>query len=277
LANFADTKSADNKTNLMHYIATVLEEKCPDALSVSTELCSVRAAASISLAGVMEDVSAINKAGDTLSKNVLEVGLVDGDEFHEHVTTEAVAKHVLACNKLFQDGQVMQADFKSLAGMYAEDPKTATPEQFFGAILKFLDVFDKSRREVIERRRKEEKRKRDAAKKKPRKKKFDANSNLDNMLSDREKQEEIARRGEAGPMHMKDDVMAELKERRAARKKKYQPGLQEDANGGLVVIPNQTAEDEEEAEPIVVSMGDMTKVFEAEPKPPKVSIPAGLK
>ncbi len=68
LANVADTKTADNKSNLLQYITEVLEKKDPDALSVSAELDHIKGVASMALASIMEDASQIYRTSEALSK-----------------------------------------------------------------------------------------------------------------------------------------------------------------------------------------------------------------
>ena len=102
----------------------------------------------------------------------------------------------------------MQFEFQNLAKHYAEpDPKTVTLEDFFGAIFKFLELFDKSRREVIEKRRKAEKKALDDAKealRRQKQKEFVVNAGLDQAILDKEKQAEIARR--AGEERKRESV-----------------------------------------------------------------------
>lgn len=86
LANVADTKTADNKGNLLQvrvaknllsftenktkkkYITEVLEKKDPDALSVSAELDNIKPVAVLALASIMEDASQIYRASEALAK-----------------------------------------------------------------------------------------------------------------------------------------------------------------------------------------------------------------
>jgi hypothetical protein len=192
---------------------------------VGTELADVRGAAAIALANLMEDVSSIHKTAETLAVQVAEVPPRDDDGFHGELTGAVVREHQLRGRKLLDEAVAMQAEFQAVAKLYAEDAKTATLEEFFGAIVKFLDLFDKSRREVIERRRKAEKKKQDDAKeaaRRERKKEFAVNAGLDEALLAREKQAEIARRAAESEV---DPEMQELaqrmrSERKQARSKK---------------------------------------------------------
>jgi hypothetical protein len=89
---------------------------------------------------------------------VIEVPERPGDNFHVELTNQVLKDHKKRCTQIFEDAQLMQFEFQNLTKLYAEpDPKVVTLEDFFGSIFKFLELFDKSRREVIERRKKEEK------------------------------------------------------------------------------------------------------------------------
>ncbi len=68
LANVADTKTSDNKGNLLQYITEVIEKKDPDALSVSSELDNIKTVASFAIASIMEDASQIYRSSEALAK-----------------------------------------------------------------------------------------------------------------------------------------------------------------------------------------------------------------
>ncbi len=63
-----------------------------------------------------------------------------------------MAAHQRNVTTAFEDAVVVNKEWSDMAASYGEDPKTYTPEEFFGTLVKFLDMFDKARKEVIDRR-----------------------------------------------------------------------------------------------------------------------------
>ena len=59
LTALADTKSADNKSNLLEYIVKTLERSAPDVLSVGADLTTAKRASTINFATIMEGESAV--------------------------------------------------------------------------------------------------------------------------------------------------------------------------------------------------------------------------
>jgi hypothetical protein len=53
LLSIQDTKTVDNKGNLLQYLTEVIERSAPDALSLSQDFHTIKTASSISLITVM--------------------------------------------------------------------------------------------------------------------------------------------------------------------------------------------------------------------------------
>lgn len=138
--NIQDTKTVDNKGNLLQYITEVLEKSAPDALSLSLDLPDVSSASTVSLVTIMEDAAGLNRSCDTMVRAKQQVPEASPpDRFHQVLNGQVVAAHQNACATTVESAALCHKEWTDLATFYGMDPKTATPEEFFGHITRFLE------------------------------------------------------------------------------------------------------------------------------------------
>lgn len=285
LVNIADTKTVDNKGNLLQYMCQVLEKHAPDALSLSADFPDAKLAAALSLATLMEDANHVRNASGTLVRAKASVPETGGaDMFHSVLTASVVAAHERKATASFDGSHtpffvlsflnskcplfcfaaavVGQKEWHDLAAAYGEDPKTAQPEEFFKAIVAFLAAFDKARKEVIEKRQKaaarETKRQATDFNTLAQPKVYAANSALESVLAEQQKQAEIARR--AAEAISADPLMTELMSNMAKVAHDRRTLRQKKRLAKVVVEPGQPE--------VEVPLSSLAQVFE--PQQPKM-------
>lgn len=278
LTQIADTKSVDNKSNLLQHITVILERVQPDALSMSSDLTDAEAASRISLQSIMDEASQVMRACDDMVKAAAQVPPAMNDQFHVYLSQQVIANHQFACKTLYDQAQICQMEFQDLAKGFGEDPKSATTEEFFQTFKEFSVQFDKSRAEVIEKRRKDElKRKKAGPALVPLTESYQAPQNVANaalaqVLSEQEKQAEIARRAseaiQADPMM--NELMGALKKGNMAKERRTlrMKNREKLAAASVVVDPN--------APPVALPINAMTKIFDS-PKASRKSVGSNKK
>ncbi len=214
----------------------------------------------MSLLTIVEDANGLNRSCDSLVKTQQQVPVMAGDNYHSVVTASAVSSHQRAVQQLWRDAQLLSKEWQDLASSFAEDPKTAQPEKFLSDIVKFVDLLDKSRVELIERKRKEEEKRRalpSLLQQEPAAiPSAIVNSGLDNLLTEKEKQAEISKRALGAVQN--DPLMNELlqnmskmvKDRRTLR-----------ANKRAQITSGATVFDDKSNQAVVLPVKDLAHAF----------------
>ena len=217
----------------------------------------------------MEDANGLNRLCDGMVKAQQQVPVMAGDNYHNVVTLAAVAAHQQAVQHLWQEAQLLSKEWQDLASSFGEDPKSAQPEKFLSDIAKFVELLDRSRVELIEKKRKEEEKRKTLPallQQQPASLPSAAtNTGLENLLTEKEKQEEISQRAMAAVQA--DPLMNELlqsmsklvKDRRTVR-----------ANKRAQIAGGATVFDDRSNHAVVVPVKDLTKAFVPPPQPKAV-------
>lgn len=187
------------------------------------------------------------------------------DRYHDTLTEAVVAGHKRSVDGVFKDSMLLSKEWNDLASSFAEDPKTTAPEAFLGSVVKFLELFDRSRVELAELKKKEAAKQQllpallqqDPGAPQP----VQANAQLDALLTEQEKQAEISKRAMAAVTQ--DPLMSELlanmnkmvKDRRTLRANKRE----KISTAGATVIAPSTDQ------AVVVPIKQLTKAFDEKP------------
>ncbi|KAJ3108390.1 Dishevelled associated activator of morphogenesis 2 [Phlyctochytrium bullatum] len=145
-----DTKTSSGKT-FVYYLASLIEKKAPECKDLLAELNYVEKASKLSLVQINQDIAELVKG---FRETEAEVKLLEehpskqpNDRFVEVFTAFAQQYR-----EPFLDVQGKKSDaetmFKSAVEFYGEDPKTSTPESFFGTFWKFISDLEKARKDV---------------------------------------------------------------------------------------------------------------------------------
>ncbi|KAI4899906.1 hypothetical protein NFI96_019484 [Prochilodus magdalenae] len=198
LCKLRDTKSADQKQTLLHFLADMCQEEYPKVMHFPEELIHLEKA---SRAQIIKEISVSHTvSAETLQKNLDQMGKQikslekdietfpppqsDKDKFHSFVehAREQFEKLELMYNN-------MQKQYEDLGKYFVFDPKKMTPEEIFGDLNNFRNMFQQAVIENQKRKESEEKmRKAKLAKEKAEKEK-----------------EERQKRATAGQININDD------------------------------------------------------------------------
>lgn len=141
LKKIPDMKSADNKSNLLQYIATFMDKQYPDLLTImETETSHVEKASKVSPNNLQAEISELRKGLENVwlqVDNAEKQPPVPGDRFIEVMRNFAEVAS-MEVQKLDDNLAQLKSDLEKVAQLYGEDPAQFSSEEFFGTIAGFL-------------------------------------------------------------------------------------------------------------------------------------------
>ncbi|XP_041049131.1 protein diaphanous homolog 1-like isoform X2 [Carcharodon carcharias] len=161
LCKLKDTKSADQKMTLMHFIAEMCEEQYPEIVHFTEELNHVEKASRVSAEMLQKNLEQMGKQIATLEKDIESFPQSNNgqDKFVEKMTSFVqVAREQF--EKLSGMHKTMEEDFEDLGQYFVFDTKKISVEEFFGDLSNFKSMFSQSVMENKKRKEAEEKIKR---------------------------------------------------------------------------------------------------------------------
>ncbi|KAH8279548.1 hypothetical protein KR018_000402, partial [Drosophila ironensis] len=142
LTKLTNTKDADNKQTLLHYLADLVEKRFPEALNFFDDLSHVDKASRVNMDVIKKAMDQMKKAVSDLEKDLKnnQVPQCDDDKFCEVMGkfAEDCKQHVGVLGKMQEQ---MQTLYKDLGIYYAFDCNKYTMEEFFADIKTFKDSF----------------------------------------------------------------------------------------------------------------------------------------
>ncbi|KAM4675788.1 protein diaphanous homolog 1-like [Discoglossus pictus] len=161
LCKLKDTKSADQKTTLLHFLVESCEQDYPDVLKFPDELVHVEKASRVSAENLQKNLDQMKKQVSDLQKDIetFPPATDEKDKFVEKMTIfvkEAQEQY----NKLSMMHANMESLFKDMGEFYVFDPKKVNIEDFFTDLNNFRNMFLQAVKENQKRREAEEKMKR---------------------------------------------------------------------------------------------------------------------
>ncbi|KAM5128266.1 protein diaphanous homolog 2 isoform 1-T7 [Callospermophilus lateralis] len=158
LCKIRDTKSADQKTTLLHFIAEICEEKYRDILKFPEELEHVESASKVSAQNLKSNLAAMEQQIVHLERDIKKVPQAENqqDKFVEKIysfTKSARDQY----EKLSTMHNNMVKLYENLGEYFIFDSKTVTIEDFFGDLSNFRTLFLEAVKENNKRREMEEK------------------------------------------------------------------------------------------------------------------------
>ncbi|XP_048624870.1 formin-like protein 20 isoform X2 [Brassica napus] len=150
LSKLSDTRAANSKMTLMHYLCKVLASQGSDLLDFPKDLESLESASKIQLKSLAEEMQAIIKGLEKLNQElnasesdgpVSEVFRKTLKDFISVATTETAAVTSLY--------SVVGNNADALAHYFGEDPKRCPFEQVTATLLNFIRLFKKAHEENI--------------------------------------------------------------------------------------------------------------------------------
>ncbi|KAI8360387.1 hypothetical protein B0O80DRAFT_203131 [Mortierella sp. GBAus27b] len=150
LLKIRDTKGIDGKpgsNTLLHYLVKVVGSKDPTMLDFLEEVPHLEAASRISVQSLMGSVNSLvtgmNQIREEAQKLRTIKTLPPNDLFIE-VMEKFVDANEEGIQKIVSVGQGLEQDLRTLLAFYGEDPNNPKPEDFFGMLVSFSAMLQKS-------------------------------------------------------------------------------------------------------------------------------------
>uniref|UniRef100_A0A8C9W9T7 Diaphanous-related formin 3 n=1 Tax=Scleropages formosus TaxID=113540 RepID=A0A8C9W9T7_SCLFO len=158
LCKLKDTKSADQTTTLLHFLAEICEEQFPEVLRFVEDLQHVDKASRVSAENLEKNLKQMEKQLLQLEKD-LETFSAPDDSRDMFVTKMSIS-FLIQYQKLVIMHNNMGTLYQNLLEYFAIDPKKTSVEELFGDMSNFRSMFMQAVKENAKRREAEEKQRR---------------------------------------------------------------------------------------------------------------------
>uniref|UniRef100_A0A8C4W8Q0 Diaphanous related formin 3 n=1 Tax=Gopherus evgoodei TaxID=1825980 RepID=A0A8C4W8Q0_9SAUR len=159
LCKLKDTKSADQKTTLLHFLVEVCEEKYPDVLNFTEDLQHLDKASKVSAENLEKNLKQMERQLQQLEKD-LKI-FPPPDDIHDKFVTKIFAvyarEHYQILTTMHEN---MEKLYQNVMGYYAIDLKKVSVEEFLTDLNNFRTMFLQAAKENIRRKEAEEKQRR---------------------------------------------------------------------------------------------------------------------
>lgn len=161
LCKIRDTKSTDQKTTLLHFLAEICEENYRDILKFPDELQHVESASKVSAQTLKSNLDSMNQQIQRLENDIENFPKTqdEHDKFVEKMSSFAESARE-QYEKLSNMHNNMTKLYENLGEYFSFDPKAVSIEEFFGDLSNFRTLFLEALKENNKRREMEEKMKR---------------------------------------------------------------------------------------------------------------------
>ncbi|KAF1417979.1 hypothetical protein FQV24_0014067, partial [Spheniscus mendiculus] len=162
LCKIRDTKSSDQKTTLLHFLAEMCEENYRDILKFPDELRHVESASKVSAQTLKSNLDSMNHQIQRLENDIENFPKTqdEHDKFVEKMSISFLHSAREQYEKLSNMHNNMTKLYENLGEYFTFDPKVITIEEFFGDLSNFRTLFLEALKENNKRREMEEKTKR---------------------------------------------------------------------------------------------------------------------
>eukprot|EP01132_Coremiostelium_polycephalum_P005576 gene5576-6942_t len=143
LLKLTDTKTFNNKSNLLVYMISEIEAKFPQTLNFLTELDLAQEASKISLSQIQGELNQLKKELEIVTNGLGKMKRSAQESFFFSSMDEFIKDANIEIKIAFEQFASAEKEFKQLALLYGEEEKIPS-EEFFAYITKFINVFDKS-------------------------------------------------------------------------------------------------------------------------------------
>ncbi|XP_074962790.1 protein diaphanous homolog 2 isoform X6 [Phalacrocorax aristotelis] len=161
LCKIRDTKSSDQKTTLLHFLAEICEENYRDILKFPDELLHVESASKVSAQTLKSNLDSMNHHIQRLENDIKKFPETqdEHDKFVQKMSSFAESARE-QYEKLSNMHNNMTKLYENLGEYFTFDPKAISIEEFFGDLSNFRTLFMEALKENNKRREMEEKTKR---------------------------------------------------------------------------------------------------------------------
>ncbi|XP_076328093.1 LOW QUALITY PROTEIN: formin-like protein [Tachypleus tridentatus] len=151
LDSLGDTKSANRKITLLHYIVDTVQSLFPDVINIDSELRFVEKAAEASLENILMDISELEKGLELCKKELS----LRGDAKDATVLREFLTNNEEKLKKLKANTKIAQEAYSDCVEYFGESARTVAPNTFFSLFVRFLKAFKQAEQENEQRRKQE--------------------------------------------------------------------------------------------------------------------------
>jgi len=164
LSKLNDTKSSDNKTTLLQYLATHINENYPKLIDLGTVLKSTAKATKFNVATIKDDIKNLKDGLKNVEQQIkiAEAANIEGDKFSEVMSNFFEFSNDKA-SSLDSELEKVFDDLKKLAALYtiSESDMLQKPDEFFNDLLEFMGLFKAAHEKNLEKIEKIEKEKKE--------------------------------------------------------------------------------------------------------------------
>ncbi|XP_057563591.1 protein diaphanous homolog 3 isoform X2 [Hippopotamus amphibius kiboko] len=161
LCKLKDTKSADQKTTLLHFLVEICEEKYPDILNFVNDLEHLDKASKVSVETLEKNLKQMGRQLQQLEKD-LKI-FPPPEDLHDKFVTK-MSSFVISAKKQYEKlsklHENLDKSYQSIMGYYAIDMKKVSVEDFLTDLNNFRTMFMQAMKENFKKREAEEKEKR---------------------------------------------------------------------------------------------------------------------
>ncbi|XP_035525704.1 protein diaphanous homolog 1-like [Morone saxatilis] len=161
LCKLRDTKSADLKQTLLHFLADVCQEQYPEVMTFADELIHVEKASRVSAETLQKNLELMGRQIKNMEKDLetFPPPQNDKDLFVEKMSSFVGSAHE-QYEKLDLLHKNMEKQYSDLGEYFVFDPRKISVEEFFGDLNTFKNMFQQAVKENQKRKEAEEKIKR---------------------------------------------------------------------------------------------------------------------
>ncbi|XP_062331860.1 protein diaphanous homolog 1 [Osmerus eperlanus] len=161
LCKLRDTKSADQKQTLLHFLADVCQEQYPQVMTFPDDLIHVEKASRVSAEMLHKSLEQMGKQLKNLDK---ELETFPPPQSERDLFKEKMSSFVVGAREQYEKLQLMHANmekqYNDLGDFLVFDPRKLSVEEVFGDLNNFRNMFQQAVKENQKRRETEEKMKR---------------------------------------------------------------------------------------------------------------------
>jgi hypothetical protein len=148
LSKLSSTKSADQKTTLLHFLANTVENRFADLIDFHNDLRNVEEASRASEDAMKSGMKTMEEGIKKVKGEVKHHAKPQGkeDKFIEKMKAFLVTGEP-TCSKLKEQVTLMEKKYEEIATYFTFDPKKIPMEEFFGDLTTFIKEFERARKE----------------------------------------------------------------------------------------------------------------------------------
>ncbi|KAJ8282937.1 hypothetical protein COCON_G00054560 [Conger conger] len=156
LCKLRDTKSADQKMTLLHFLADVCQEQYPEVMHFTDELLHVEKASRVSAETLQKSIDQMGRQISALEKDIetFPPPQSDKDQFVEKIFVSVAREQYEKVDLMHKS---MEKEYEELGKYFVFDPRKMSVEEFFGDLKNFCGMFQQAVKENQKRREAEEK------------------------------------------------------------------------------------------------------------------------